>query len=141
MWWGQLTPMSWTSYSPLLSFDDPVDDAARVGGQCSFGGLVGRCPADDHPRPLAVVRGDLADLLGRGRCATLEGDHRCRRRRRGSRAVGRITMTWLAVMVVPFTVPSTSTVSPFLTALAEVELVPFVYFVEDAVVDGDLLTR
>jgi hypothetical protein len=42
------------------------------------------------------------------------------------------TMTWLAVMVVPLTVPSTRTLSPFLMALAEVELVPFLYFVEDA---------
>jgi hypothetical protein len=41
-------------------------------------------------------------------------------------------MTWLAVMVVPLTVPSTRTLSPFLMALAEVELVPFRYVVEDA---------
>jgi hypothetical protein len=42
------------------------------------------------------------------------------------------TMTWPAVMVVPLTVPSTRTLSPFLMALAEVELVPLLYFVEDA---------
>jgi hypothetical protein len=41
-------------------------------------------------------------------------------------------MTWLAVIVVPLTVPSTRTLSPFLMALAEVELVPFRYVVEDA---------
>jgi hypothetical protein len=35
-------------------------------------------------------------------------------------------------MVVELTVPSTRTVSPFLTALAEDEVVPFRYFVEDA---------
>jgi hypothetical protein len=40
-------------------------------------------------------------------------------------------MTWLAVMVVPLVVPSTRTLSPFVTALAEVELVPFSYDVED----------
>jgi hypothetical protein len=35
-------------------------------------------------------------------------------------------------MVVPLAVPRTRTGSPFLTALAEVELVPFRYVVEDA---------
>jgi hypothetical protein len=35
-------------------------------------------------------------------------------------------------MVVPLTVPSTRTLLPFLTALAEIELVPFRYVVEDA---------
>ena len=40
-------------------------------------------------------------------------------------------MTWLAVMVVPLTVPSTRTGSPVVMALAEVELVPFWYVVED----------
>jgi hypothetical protein len=34
-------------------------------------------------------------------------------------------MTWLAVMVVPLVVPSTRTLSPFVTALAELEVVPF----------------
>jgi hypothetical protein len=42
-------------------------------------------------------------------------------------------MTWLAVMVVPSTVPSTRTLSPFLVALADVALVPCRYSVEDAV--------
>jgi hypothetical protein len=42
-------------------------------------------------------------------------------------------MTWLAVMVVPLTVPSMRTLSPFVMALAEAELVPFRYVVEDAV--------
>jgi hypothetical protein len=42
-------------------------------------------------------------------------------------------MTWLAVMVVPLTVPSTRTLSPFVMALAGAELVPFRYVVEDAV--------
>jgi hypothetical protein len=41
-------------------------------------------------------------------------------------------MTWLAVMVVPLVVPSTRTLSPFVIALAEVELVPFWYVVDDA---------
>jgi hypothetical protein len=41
-------------------------------------------------------------------------------------------MTWLAVIVVPLVVPSTRTFSPFAMALAEVELVPFWYVVEDA---------
>jgi hypothetical protein len=41
-------------------------------------------------------------------------------------------MTWLAVMVVPLTVPSTRTLSPFLMALAEVELVPLRYVVDEA---------
>jgi len=31
----------------------------------------------------------------------------------------------------PFVVPSARTVSPFFTALAEVGLVPFLYFVEE----------
>jgi hypothetical protein len=35
-------------------------------------------------------------------------------------------------MVVPLTVPSTRTDAPVVTALAEVELAPFWYVVEDA---------
>ena len=45
------------------------------------------------------------------------------------------TMTCVAAMVVPLvvlTVPSTRTLSPFVMALAEVEIVPFWYVVEDA---------
>ena len=41
-------------------------------------------------------------------------------------------MTCVAVIVVPLVVPSTRTVSPVVMALAEVELVPFWYVVEDA---------
>jgi hypothetical protein len=40
-------------------------------------------------------------------------------------------MTCVAVMVVPLVVPSTRTGAPFLTAPAEVERVPFRYYVED----------
>jgi hypothetical protein len=42
------------------------------------------------------------------------------------------TMTRVAVMVVPLVVPRTRTGSPVVTALAEVELVPDSYVVEDA---------
>jgi hypothetical protein len=42
------------------------------------------------------------------------------------------TVTCVAAMVVPLTVPSTRTDAPVVTALAEVELVPFWYVVEDA---------
>jgi hypothetical protein len=35
-------------------------------------------------------------------------------------------------MVVPLVVPSTRTLTPFLMALAELELAPLRYFVEDA---------
>jgi hypothetical protein len=41
-------------------------------------------------------------------------------------------MTCVAVMVVPLVVPSTRTLSPVVMALAEVELIPFWYVVEDA---------
>jgi hypothetical protein len=41
-------------------------------------------------------------------------------------------MTCVAVMVVPLVIPSTRTLWPFVIALAEVELVPFRYVVEDA---------
>jgi hypothetical protein len=41
-------------------------------------------------------------------------------------------MTCAAVMVVPLVVPRTRTGTPVVTALAEAELVPFVYVVEDA---------
>jgi hypothetical protein len=41
------------------------------------------------------------------------------------------TMTCVAVMVVPLVVPSTRTGLPVVTALAEAERVPFMYFVED----------
>jgi hypothetical protein len=41
-------------------------------------------------------------------------------------------MIWLAVMVLPLTVPSTRTLAPFLMALADVEPVPLRYVVEDA---------
>src|SRR5437660_3595884 len=43
-------------------------------------------------------------------------------------------MTWVAVMVVPLVVPSTRTASPLLIAPAEVERVPVVHLVEDALV-------
>ncbi|HMJ34173.1 MAG TPA: hypothetical protein VK501_09655 [Baekduia sp.] len=42
------------------------------------------------------------------------------------------TTTCVAVMVVPLTVPTTRTGAPFVMALAELELVPFRYVVEDA---------
>jgi hypothetical protein len=42
------------------------------------------------------------------------------------------TMTWVALMVVELTVPSTKTCVPFLMALAAIELDPFLYFVEEA---------
>jgi hypothetical protein len=41
-------------------------------------------------------------------------------------------MTCVAVMVVPLVIPSTRTFSPVVMALAEVELVPLWYVVEDA---------
>jgi hypothetical protein len=41
-------------------------------------------------------------------------------------------MTCVAVMVVPLVVPSTRTTSPVAMELAEVELVPVWYVVEDA---------
>ncbi len=41
------------------------------------------------------------------------------------------TMTCGAVMVVPLVVTSTRTGLPVVTALAEAERVPFMYFVED----------
>jgi hypothetical protein len=41
-------------------------------------------------------------------------------------------ITWLAVMVVPLVVPSTRTLSPLVMELAELELVPVWYVVEDA---------
>jgi hypothetical protein len=40
-------------------------------------------------------------------------------------------MTCVAAIVVPLVVPSTRTGSPVVTALADVDLVPFWYFVED----------
>jgi hypothetical protein len=42
------------------------------------------------------------------------------------------TTTCVAVMVVPLVVPSTRTGLPVVMALAEAELVPFRYVVEDA---------
>jgi hypothetical protein len=41
-------------------------------------------------------------------------------------------MTCVALMVVPLVVPRTRTLSPLVMALAEIELVPFLYFVEEA---------
>jgi hypothetical protein len=41
-------------------------------------------------------------------------------------------MTCVALMVVELTVPSTRMCSPLVTALFEVELVPFWYFVEES---------
>jgi hypothetical protein len=41
-------------------------------------------------------------------------------------------MTWVALIVVELTVPSTRTCSPLAMALFEAELVPFSYFVEDS---------
>jgi hypothetical protein len=42
----------------VAQLDDAVDDAARVGGECGRGGLVGRGAADDRARALGVVRRD-----------------------------------------------------------------------------------
>jgi N-methylhydantoinase B/oxoprolinase/acetone carboxylase alpha subunit len=67
-----------------------VHDAPRVGGQRSFRCLIRCRAADDRPRPLTVVRRDLTDLLGRGRCTALEGDHLCRRGSRRSAAASRL---------------------------------------------------
>jgi hypothetical protein len=44
---------------------------------------------------------------------------------------GGCTMTCVALIVFPLTVPTTRTGSPLLTALAVVDVVPFTYFVED----------
>jgi hypothetical protein len=44
------------------------------------------------------------------------------------------TITSVAVIAVPFVMPSTRTVAPFVTAPAEVERAPFVYFVDAALV-------
>src|SRR6266852_54078 len=63
----------------VAQLDNTVDDAARVGGQRSLRRLIRCRSADDRARPLTVVRRDLTDLLCRGRCALLEGDHPCRR--------------------------------------------------------------
>jgi hypothetical protein len=41
-------------------------------------------------------------------------------------------MTCAALMVVPLVVPRTRTHLPFVMALAEIELVPLLYFVEEA---------
>src|SRR6202035_1003529 len=67
----------------VTQLHNTVDDAPRVGGgQRSFRRLIRCRSADDRPRPLSVVRWDLTDLLRRGRCPALEGDHP---RRRGCR--------------------------------------------------------
>src|SRR5450432_542764 len=74
----------------VTDLHDTVDDAARVSGQGGFRRLVRGRSAHDRPRPLAVVRRDLTDLLRRGRCTALEGDHPCRRGSRRSTAVSRL---------------------------------------------------
>jgi hypothetical protein len=117
----------------VAQHDDAVDDAARVGGQCSFGRLVRRRSADDRPRALPVVRRDLTGLLRRGGRSALEGNDFAAEEEVADLAVG-CTMTWVAVMVVPLVVPRTRTDSPLLMAPAEVEPVPVVYLVEDALV-------
>jgi hypothetical protein len=47
----------------VAELHNTVDDAPRVGGQRSSRRLVCSRSADDRPRPLSVVRRDLADLL------------------------------------------------------------------------------
>src|ERR1700687_1780466 len=47
----------------VAQLHNTVDDASRVGGQRSFSGFVRGRSADDRPRPLAVARWDLTDLL------------------------------------------------------------------------------
>jgi hypothetical protein len=42
------------------------------------------------------------------------------------------TMICVALMVVPLVVPRTRTGSPFVMAVAEIEVVPLWYFVDDA---------
>src|ERR1700728_1286766 len=48
----------------VAQLHDAVDDAAGVGGQRRCDRLVRGGSAGKRPRPLGVVRGDLADLLG-----------------------------------------------------------------------------
>jgi hypothetical protein len=47
----------------IAQLHNTVDDGPRVGGQRSFRRLIGCRSADDRPRPLAVARRDLTDLL------------------------------------------------------------------------------
>src|ERR1700704_4871600 len=63
----------------VAQLHNTVDDAPRVGGQRSFSRFVRGRSADDRTRALTVVRWDLTDLLRRGLCTALEGDHPCRR--------------------------------------------------------------
>src|SRR5436190_11362318 len=62
----------------VAQLHNTVDDAPWVSGQRGFRRLVRSSSGDDRSRPLTVVRWDLADLLRRGRCTALEGNHRCR---------------------------------------------------------------
>src|ERR1700719_2905357 len=59
----------------VAQLHNAVDDTSRVGRQCGPCGLIRRGSADDAARPLLVVRRDLTDLLRRGGCTRLEGNH------------------------------------------------------------------
>src|SRR5205809_6529301 len=63
----------------VAQLHDTVHDAPRVGGQRSFRRLIRCRSAGERPRPLSVVRRDLTDRLGRGRCTLRDRDLPCRR--------------------------------------------------------------
>jgi hypothetical protein len=108
-----------------------IDNAPRIGSQRGFRRLVG-C------RPLTIVPDPWLQFAGIWpTCFDVVAAPRWKGITFAAAAVVvppppvDCRITWVAVMVVPLVVPSTRTRSPFVTALAEVELVPFLYFVED----------
>ena len=71
----------------VTQLHNPIDNTPRVVSQRSFDRLVRFRSADDRTRPLTVIGWDLTDLLYRGRCTALEGDHSCCRGSRRSALV------------------------------------------------------
>jgi hypothetical protein len=111
----------------IAQLHNTVDDAPRVGGQRGLRGLAGCRSADDGAGSLFIARRDLTGLFDvdgapRLKATTFVDD---------SRTFAGCTMTCVAVIVVLSVVPSTSAISPLVTALDDAELVPFSYFVED----------
>jgi hypothetical protein len=109
---------------------DAVDDPARICAWCRSGRFVRGRPAGNRARAFGVVRGDLPGLLGLALSATL--DVTILELAVPFSMLAGSTITCVAVIVVLSVVPSTRTVEPLVTALAETLLVPSSYLVDPA---------
>ena len=106
----------------VAQLHDSIDDAARVSQLGGFGGPVRGGSAEDGAGPLLVAGRDVSPVP-RLKAATWDAVLEL--------GLGGPTMTFVAVIVVLSSVPSTRTVLPLVTALLDAAVVPFSYLMDD----------